>query len=90
MAAMKGDAGLLSRDVRAGSRASFGTVEVDDVRSALGGHAHVVVDAGCPELELDRDLVVRCFPDFLDLQGQIVRAEPVGVARRAPLVDADG
>ena len=82
------DAGLLGRDVRAGARAALGAVEVDDVRPALRRHAHVVVDARGAELELDRDLVVGRLADLLDLQREVVRAEPVGVAGRRALVDA--
>ena len=54
---------------------------------ALGGHAHVVVDARGAQLELDRDLVVGRLADLLDLQREVVRAEPVGMARRRALVD---
>ena len=80
--------GLLGGDVRAGAGAALGAVEVDDVRAALGGHAHVVVHARGAELELDRDLVVRGLARLLDLQRQVVGAEPVGMARRGALVDA--
>ena len=55
---------------------------------ALGRHAHVVVHARGAELELDRDLVVRRLADLLDLQRQVVRPEPVGVAGGRALVDA--
>ena len=79
--------GLLGRDVRAGARAALGAVEVDDVRPALRRHPHVVVDARGAELELDRDLVVGRLADLLDLQREIVGAEPVGMARRRALVD---
>src|SRR5215471_15403112 len=65
-----------------------GAIQVDGVRPALGGHPDVVVDARGAQFELDRHLVVGSLPDFLDLQRQVVRAEPVGVTRRAPLVDA--
>ena len=66
--------GLLGGDVRAGAGAALGAVEVDDVRPALRGHAHVVVDARGAELELDRDLVVGRLADLLDLQREVVRA----------------
>ena len=67
--------------------AALGAVEIDDVRPALGRHAHVVVHARGAELELDRDLVVGRLPDLLDLQREVVRAEPVGMPRRRALVD---
>src|SRR5207248_8237516 len=61
--------------------------EVDDVGAALRRHAHVVVDAGGTELELDRDPVVGRLADLLDLQGEVVGAEPVGVTRGRALID---
>ena len=73
-----------------GAGAALGPVEVDDVRAALGGHAHVVVHARGAELQLDRDLVVGGLAGLLDLEAQVVRAEPVGVARRRALVDPGG
>ena len=84
------DAGLLGRGVRAGAGAALGAVEVDDVRAALGGHAHVVVHARGAELQLDRDLVVGGLAGLLDLETEVIGAEPVGVARRAALVDPRG
>ena len=82
--------GLLGGDVRACARAALGAVQVDDVRAALGRHAHVVVDARGAQLELDRDLVVGRLADLLDLQREVVRAEPVRVPGRRALVDAGG
>ena len=81
------DAGLLGGGVRAGAGAALGAVEVDDVRAALGRHAHVVVHARRAQLELDRDLVVGRLAGLLDLQRQVVGAEPVGVPGRGALVD---
>ena len=81
------DAGLLGGDVRAGAGAALGAVQVDDVGPALGRHPHVVVHARRAELELDRDLVVGRLADLLDLQREVVGAEPVGMARRRALVD---
>ena len=81
------DAGLLGRDVRARAGAALAAVEVDDVRPALGGHAHVVVHARGAELELDRHLVVGRLADLLDLQREVVRPEPVRVPRGRALVD---
>ena len=84
------DPGLLGRGVRAGAGAALGAVEVDDVRAALGRHPHVVIDARGAQLELDRDLVVGGLADLLDLQRQVVGAQPVGVPRRRALVDPGG
>src|SRR5215204_3919953 len=84
------DAGLLGRGVRAGAGAALGPVEVDDVRAALGGHAHVVVHARGAQLQLDRDLVVGGLSGLLDLEAEVIGAEPVGVAGRASLVDPGG
>ena len=54
----------------------------------LGRHADVVVDARGAELELDRDLAVGGLAELVDLEGEIVRSEPVGMAGRRTLVDA--
>jgi hypothetical protein len=84
------DAGLLCGEVRPGSGSTLGAIQEDGVGAALGGHPHVVVDPRGTQLELDRDLVVGCLPDLLDLQGEVVGADPVGVACRGPLVNAGG
>ena len=70
-----------------GPGAALGAVQVDDVRAALGRHPDVVVDAGRAQLQLDRDLVVGGLADLLDLQRQVVGAQPVRVAGRGALVD---
>ena len=88
IADISGTPGLLRRDVRSGARAALGAVEVDDVRAALGRHAHVVVHARGAQLQLDRDLVVGGLARLLDLQREVVGAEPVGMAGRRALVDA--
>jgi hypothetical protein len=75
------DSGLLRREVRPGARSALGAVEVDDVGPALGGHAHVVVDARGPELELNRDLVVGRLADLLHLQREIIGPKPIGMPR---------
>ena len=62
------NAGLFGREVRPCGGAPFGAVEVDDVRTTLGGHANVVVDARCADLQLNRHLVVGCLAHLLDLQ----------------------
>ncbi len=55
---------------------------------ALGGHADVVVHARRAQLELDRNLVVRGLARLLDLQGEVVGPEPVGMAGGGALIDA--
>jgi hypothetical protein len=47
----------------------------------------VVVHARGAELELDRNLPVGRLADLLDLQRQVVRAEPVGMPGGRALVD---
>ena len=76
------NAGLFGREVRPSGGAAFGAVEVDDVGPALGGHADVVVNARCADLQLDRHLVIGCFAHLLDLQREVVRSKPIGVAGR--------
>ena len=74
--------------MRAGAGAAFHAVDIDRIRIAFHRHADVVVDARRAELELDRDLPVGRFPDFQDLQRQVVRPQPVGMTGRRALVDA--
>src|SRR5260221_3730609 len=84
------DASLLGGHVRPGPGPAFGAVEIDDVGPALGGHPDVVVDARGAELQLDRDLIVGGLADLLDLQRQVVRAQPVRVPGWTALVDPGG
>src|SRR5262249_52490544 len=83
-----GHAGLLGGDVRAGAGTALHAVDVDGIRAALDGHAHIVIDAGGTKLQLDRNLSVSGLADLLDLEREIVRAEPVGMARGRALIDA--
>src|SRR5581483_919884 len=62
-----GHAGLFGRDVRAGPGAAFHAVDVDGVRTGLRRHADVVIDAGCTQLQLDRDLPVGRLAHLVDL-----------------------
>ena len=66
----------------------FHAVNVDAVRIGLDGHADIVIHPRRAQLQLDRDLPVGGLPDFLYLQGQVVRPQPVRMAGRRPLVDA--
>ena len=84
------NAGLLRREVGAGAGAALHAVDVDGVRIALDRHAHVVVHARRPQLELDGDLPVRRLADLDDLQGEVVGTEPIRVAGRRTLIDAGG
>ena len=63
-------------------------VDIDAVRPGLDRHAHVVINAGGAQLELDRNLGVGGFPDLVDLEREVVGPEPVRVPRRRALVDA--
>ena len=74
--------------MRAGAGAALHAIDVDAVRSGLGRHANVVVDARRAQLELDRNLPVGRFTDFLDLEGQIVGTQPVRMPSRGALIDA--
>ena len=82
------DAGLLRGDMRAGAGAALHAVDIDAVGAGLGRHAHVVIDAGGPQLQLDRDFAIGRLADLLDLEGEVVGAEPIGMAGRRALVDA--
>src|SRR5215472_6399147 len=81
------DAGLLRGHMRPRPGPALGAVQVNDVRAALGRHPYVVVDACGAELQLDRNLIVGGLADLLDLQRQVVGAEPVRVACGTALID---
>ena len=83
-------AGILGRDMRTGAGAAFHGVDIDGVGPAFHRHAHVVIDARGAELELDRDFPIGRLAHLLDLEREIVGAEPVGMARRRALIDAGG
>src|SRR6185312_9453643 len=86
-----GDAGntrVFGGDVRAGAGRALHAVDVDRIRSALDRHADVVIDAGGAELQLDRNLAVGGLTDLVDLEGEIIGAQPVRMARRRALIDA--
>ena len=73
--------------MRAGAGAAFHAVDIYRIRIALHRHADIVIHARGAELELDRNLPVGRFPDFQDLQSQIVGPQPVGMAGWRALVD---
>ena len=85
-----GNAGILRRDMRAGTGAAFHGVDIDRIRIAFHRHAHIVIDARRAELELDRDFPIGRLADFLDLERQIVGPEPVRMTGGRALVDAGG
>ena len=85
-----GNTGIFGCQMRAGARAAFHAVNIDRIRVAFDRHAHIIIDPRCAQLELDRDLPIGGFADFLNLQRQIVRAQPIRVARRRTLVNAGG
>ena len=61
------DTRLLGSEVWTGAGSALGSIQVDGVRTALGGHPDVVVDPSRAQLQLDRDLVVSGLPYLLDL-----------------------
>src|SRR5262249_9747234 len=83
-----GDARVLRGDMRAGAGRAFHAVDVDRVRPRLDGHAHIVIDARCAELQLDWDLAVGRLADLVDLEGESVLPQPVRMAGRRALIDA--
>src|SRR5207247_19949 len=70
--------------------AALHAVEDDDVRAGLDRQLDVVEDARGADLHVNRNLPVGRFTEFLDLDGQIVRAGPVGMPASGALVDAVG
>ncbi len=68
--------------------AALHAVDVNAVGVGLCRHAHVVVDARSAQLQLNRDLPVGGLADLLDLERQIVGAQPVWMTRGRALIDA--
>jgi hypothetical protein len=83
-----GHTSVFRRQMRAGTGAAFHAVHVDAVGIAFHGHPHIVVDPCRAELQLDRDLPIRNLADLLNLERQIVRAQPIRMTGGRALVDA--
>ena len=80
---------MVLEDLRGRRRPPLHPVDHHHVGAGLGRELHVVVHPRGPELHEDRDLPVRRFPELLDLDDEIVRAEEIGMASGAALVHAD-
>ena len=78
---------MLDEHVLGGCRAALHAVDNDDV--GAGGHSqlHVMVDPGGADFDVDRDGPVGRLAQLLDLDAQIVGADPIGVAAGRALVD---
>ena len=83
-----GDAGVLNEHVLGGRGAALHAVDHHHVGAGGDGELHVVVDAGRPDLHVDGDRPVGGLAQLLDLDAQVVGADPVGVAAGRALVDA--
>ena len=84
------DAGVLDEDLRARCGAALHSVEHHDVGARLHRQLDVVEDAGGAELHVDRHLPVADLAQLGDLDRQVVRARPIRMAARRPLIDAGG
>ena len=84
----RGDAGVLDEHVLGGGGAALHAVDHHDVGAGGHGQLHVVVDAGGADLDVDRDRPVGGLAELLDLDAQVVGADPVGVPAGRALVDA--
>src|SRR6476646_10828040 len=80
-------AGILGGDMRPRPGAALHCVDIDGVRSALHGHAHVVINARRAELELNRDLPIGRLAHLLNLERKIIGAEPVWMTSRRALIE---
>ena len=80
-------AGIFGGKVRTSSGAAFHTVDVNGIRIAFYCHPHVVIDSRRTQFQLYRNLPIRGFANFLDLQRQIIRTQPIRMPCRRPLVD---
>ena len=83
-----GDAGVLDEDVLGGRGAALHAVDHDDICAGGHGQLHVMVDPGGADFDVDRDGPVGGLAQLLDLDAQVVGADPVGVAAGRALVDA--
>ena len=82
------DADVLDEHLLRRGGAALHAVDHDDVRAGLDREPGVVVGPRGADLDVDRLLPVGDLAQLGDLDGQVVRAGPVGVARGRALVDA--
>jgi hypothetical protein len=81
------DADVLDEDVLRRGSPALHSVHDDHIRSGLHGELDVVVRPRRADLHEDRLLPVGDLPQLADLDLEVVRARPVGMARGAALVD---
>ena len=70
--------------------AALHPVDHDHVRAGMHRQLHVVEGARRADLDVDGLFPVGHFPQFLNLDGEIVRPRPVGMAAGGTLVDPGG
>ncbi len=81
-------ADILDEDLLGGGRAALHAVHHHDIGAGFDGERHVVIGPGAADLHVDRLLPVGDLAQLGDLDLEIVRAGPIGVAGRRTLVDA--
>ena len=81
---------MLDEHLLGGGGAALHAVDHHHVGAGVHGELHVVVGPGGADLDVDRLLPVGDLAQFVDLDGQVVGAGPVGVPAGRALVDAFG
>ncbi len=81
---------MFDEDILGRAGAALHAVDHDDIGARLHRQGRVVISARGADLDVDRLFPVGNFAQFLDLDGEVVRTGPVGMAAGAALVDAEG
>ena len=81
---------VLDEDVLRRRRSALHAVEHDDIGAGLHRERGVVIGTGAADLHIDRLLPVGDLTKFEDLDFEIVRTRPVGMAAGGTLIDALG
>ena len=82
------DTDELKHLVAGGAGRALHAVELDEVEAILVGDLDVVAHAAGAELDRNRQAIAGRFPELLDLDHEVVRAEHVRMTRRRAQIDA--
>ena len=82
------NAGVVEQKLGRCPGAALGSVDHNDIDTALGGDGDIVARPRRPHLQHDRDLIVGRLAQFLDLDLHVVGAEKIWMPHGRALIDA--
>ncbi len=82
------NARVLKKNLLRGGRSALHAVDHNNVGPRLHRQFHVIADAGRPHFDIDRHLPIGDLAELLQLDRQIVRADPVGMSAGRALIDS--